>query len=204
MIFLPEQLDEGWYSAGLEDGEQSLSVVREVVQGAGGAARGLHIRGVDHGVDEGGDHLRGVHDGVPAGLLLGELVDHHGGPADHHLVLVVQQLGQLRDRTSSQVSIVLKQHISNLHITSWRRRVVWFLHRFQQLQSYCDEISSYCDPEQGKNSLHKILMGISVAEVHISTMRGVLAGMLMEWPIKGPRNCRIDKIAVVKLFVPKS
>ena len=60
------------------------------MQGAGCAARGLHICGVDHGVDESSDHLRGVHDGVPAGLL-GELVDHHGGLADHHLVLVVQQ-----------------------------------------------------------------------------------------------------------------
>ena len=97
-------------------------MVREVVQGAGGAARGFHVSVVDHGVDESSDHLRGVHDGVPAGLLLGELVDHHGGLADHHLVLVVQQLGQLRDRTSSQVSIVLKQQISNLQITSWRMR----------------------------------------------------------------------------------
>ena len=53
------------------------------MQGAGGAARGPHVRGVDHGVDESSDHLRGVHDGVPAGLLLGELVDHNGGLADH-------------------------------------------------------------------------------------------------------------------------
>jgi len=40
---IPEKLDERRNAAGLEDGEQSLSVVREVVESAGDAAHGLRI-----------------------------------------------------------------------------------------------------------------------------------------------------------------
>ena len=102
-----EQLHQGGDTPGLEDGEQALPVHRQVVQGAHGALRRLQVVGVGDGLDEGGDHLGAVHDGVPRGLLLAELVDHHGGLADHHLVLVVQQLDEFGDGPGGQVGVVL-------------------------------------------------------------------------------------------------
>ena len=105
--YIPEELDECGDASRLEYGEQALPVVGEVVQGAGGAARGLHVVGVAHGPDQRGHHLRRVHDGVPRRLLLGQLVDHHGGLTDHHLVLVVEEFGQFWDGTRCQVSVIL-------------------------------------------------------------------------------------------------
>ena len=105
----PEQFDEGGYAARLEDGQQPLAVVREVVERAGGAAGRLHVVRVVHRAHQGGHHLRRVHDGVPACLLLRQLVDHHRRLADDHLVLVVEQLRQLRDGARREVSVVLRQ-----------------------------------------------------------------------------------------------
>ena len=48
-----------------------------------------------------------VHDGVAAGLLLAELEDRHGGLGHDHLVLVVQQLDELRDGPGDQDGVVL-------------------------------------------------------------------------------------------------
>ena len=44
---------------------------------------------------------------MATGLLLGQLVHHHGGLAHDHLVLVVQQLGQLGNGALGQIGIVL-------------------------------------------------------------------------------------------------
>ena len=45
---------------------------------------------------------------MPTRLLLGQLVHHHGCLTDHHLVLVVQQLGQLRNGALCEVSVILE------------------------------------------------------------------------------------------------
>ena len=60
-------------------------MVGEVVQGAGGAARRLHVAGVLHGAHDGRHHLRGAHDGVPGSFLLRKLVDHDCSLIHHHL-----------------------------------------------------------------------------------------------------------------------
>ena len=102
-----EQLDKSRDASGLENGEQALSVVTEVMQSSGGALGGLEVVGVVHGAHQSRHHLRAVHDGVPTRLLLGQLVHHHGRLAHHHLVLVVEQLRQLGDRTRREVSVIL-------------------------------------------------------------------------------------------------
>lgn len=92
-----QELDQSGDTATLEDGQQSLAMVGEVVQGSDGALGGLEVVAVGDGAHKGGHHLRRVHDGVARGLLLGELVHHHGSLGDHHLILVIQQLDQLRN-----------------------------------------------------------------------------------------------------------
>ena len=82
-------------------------MMRQVVQRAGRASRRLHVVRVAHRSHQGGDHLRGVHDGVTTRLLLGELVDHHRRLADDDLVFVVEELSELGDGAGRQVSIIL-------------------------------------------------------------------------------------------------
>ena len=55
---LPEEFDECWDAAGLEDGEEALPVVGEVVEGAGRALGRLQVRGVVHGTHQGSHHLK--------------------------------------------------------------------------------------------------------------------------------------------------
>ena len=57
--------------------------------------------------DQGRQHLGRVHDGMTTRLLLTELVHHDGGLGQRHLVLVTQQLDQLRAGAGSEISIVL-------------------------------------------------------------------------------------------------
>ena len=90
-------------------------MMRQVVQRAGRAPCRLHVVSVAHRSHQGGDHLRRVHDGVAASLLLRELVDHHRGLADDHLVLVVEELGQFGDGARRQVSIVLSKRTDMCH-----------------------------------------------------------------------------------------
>ena len=82
---LPEQFDKRRNASRLEDSQQPLTMVTQVMQRTGSTSCGLNIVGVAHGAHQGGHHLRGVHDGVAAGLLLAELVDHHGRLAHNHL-----------------------------------------------------------------------------------------------------------------------
>ena len=98
-------------------------MVRQVVQRAGRAPGRLKVVRVVHGTHEGGHHLRRVHDGVPARLLLRQLVDHHGRLAHHNLVLVVQQFDQLRDSAGRKVSIVLRRESQHFYKASCHGRL---------------------------------------------------------------------------------
>ena len=82
-------------------------MVGQVVKGASGAACGLNVLCAGHCTDEGRDHLWGVHDCVATGLLLRQLMHHHGGLVHNNLVFIIQQLDQLRDSTGCKVSIIL-------------------------------------------------------------------------------------------------
>ncbi len=65
-----EQLDERGNAAGLEDGQESLGMLRQVVQRPDRHARRLQVVRVGQGADEGGDHLRRVHDGPQRSVFL--------------------------------------------------------------------------------------------------------------------------------------
>lgn len=69
-------------------------MVGEVVQGAGSTSGSLSIVAVGHSSDKSCHHLRGVHDGMSTGLLLGELMDHHSGLVHYNL----QQQERERER----------------------------------------------------------------------------------------------------------
>jgi len=44
---------------------------------------------------------------MSGGLLLAELMDHHGGLRDNHLILVIEQLDELRNGPGGKVGVVL-------------------------------------------------------------------------------------------------
>ena len=89
-------------------------MVWEIVKGAGSAACCLNVICVGHGSDQGGHHLRWVHDGMPAGLLLGQLVNHHGCLVHYHLILVIQELDELRDSPCCKVCVILWKSWENI------------------------------------------------------------------------------------------
>merc|ERR1719443_1107949 len=84
----------------------------------------LQIVGVGDGLHESSHHLRAVHDGVPAGLLLTQLMDHHGSLAHNNLVLIIQKFDQLGNSSGGKISIILvvdQVHYSMLQHLAWFR-----------------------------------------------------------------------------------
>ena len=83
--YSPEKFDKSWDSSALKDLEQPSTVVGQIVKGACSTPRRLGVVAVGHCPDEGSNHLGWVHDGVAAGFLLRELVNHHGRLVHYNL-----------------------------------------------------------------------------------------------------------------------
>lgn len=85
-VEVPEHADQSGDASGLEDGEQALSLVRQVVEDAGCGPCCLHVARVLHRPHNRCHHLRGLHQRTPRRLLARKLVDNLCGLADHHLM----------------------------------------------------------------------------------------------------------------------
>jgi len=82
---VPEQFHQSGDSSGLKDGEQTLTVMRDIVECSGGAACGLRVLGSLCSSHQRRHHLGGAHHGVASSFLFGQLVNHHSSMSHYHL-----------------------------------------------------------------------------------------------------------------------
>ncbi len=176
-----QELDQGGDAPGLEDGQQALSVVAEVVQGPDGALGRLEVAGVRQRLDQRGHHLGRVHQRVAGGLLLAQLMHHHGGLRDHDLIFVVQELDQLGNGSCREVGVVLVvdqvddgvlQHLARLGQSLDGRRLRGVQLRRRDLDPVLERLGKHGGADALRSRLTELLVHLVDLLLGVSGLEG--------------------------------